>query len=102
MSTNTQKPEWSAAHKLSANTEGWDIFDAGGEEYRLCRIDDPEQWMEDKDVPAVGTLSDDADAWKIVFTGTQTHHVAALAFMKYHNPEEVAQMESIDFTRPGM
>ena len=94
MSTNTQKPEWSAEHKLAANTEGWDIFDTGGEGYRLCRIDDPEQWMEDMNVPSVATLSDDTDAWRIVFSGELTHHAAALAFMRRLNPQEVAEMEA--------
>jgi hypothetical protein len=101
MSTTTKKPEWSAAHKLCANTEGWDIFDTGGKEYRLCRIDDPEQWMEDMNVPSVATLSDDEDAWKIVLSGMQPHHVAALEFMKYHNPDEVAHMRDGIATHPS-
>jgi hypothetical protein len=78
--------EWTAQNDSAASKEGWNIFETTGsssEKWQVQRIDFPE----DRE-----PLANESDAWELVYSGTDAHHVAARAFIQHHNPEEWAEI----------
>ena len=76
-----------------AEAEGWGIWECDGSEsgpYQLQRIDSPD----DRDAPSFG---DDAAAWEFVKAKAaegSAYHVAALDYLKQHNPLEYAAIHN--------
>lgn len=78
-------PAWSRTHFAAASLEGWGVFECVGSAngpWQIQRLDDA------SDVPGAPQLDDDEAAWRRVLQGGQPHHVAALAFLRAHNPIE--------------
>ena len=78
---------WTRVHSAQAILEGWDIFECWGSYDGPCqiqRIDFPED--------GEGHLSDDSDAWELVWygamAGSPLHH-RALNFIARNNPAEL-------------
>lgn len=87
--------EWPRENQAAALAEGWDIFCSDGSEdgpWQIQRLDDPEAWtMEDVETPNPNPFEGDADAWVHVRDKAAEEsplHVAALAFIQRHNPDE--------------
>lgn len=76
----TMTPPWTAEHSAAAQAEGWDVFECIGSSHG--------QWQIQK-VDADNKLDCDDAAWRIVATRAKPHHVAAVAFIKAHNPQEI-------------
>lgn len=72
--------EWSVAYSERACAEGWAIFDAGGES-QIQRLDEE------------GILSTDDQAWKIVMSGNEDHHVVARTIIFRDAPAEWDRMK---------
>lgn len=68
------------------HSEGWDIFEASGSiqnekgdrDFQLQRLDEE------------AILSDDVEAWNLVWSSDQPHHKKALDFLNEHSPAEYA------------
>lgn len=73
-------PPWTAEHSAAAQAEGWDIFECIGSSYGSWQI----QKLDENDI-----LDNDDDAWTIVGAQIKPHHVAAVAFLRAHNPIEI-------------
>lgn len=69
------EPDWTPEYAAKANEEGWDLFDASGEA-QIQRQDDQ------------GLLSEDAEAWRIVMTGNEDHHIIARTIVYRDSPQE--------------
>lgn len=79
------EPAWSHAHSTAAQMEGWDIFDTFGSDmgpWQLLHLDDT------SDIQGGTKLEDDAEAWRLVLTGSSPHHASAREFIRVHNPIE--------------
>lgn len=82
-------PAWSHEHAGAALREGWDIFECEGSAngpWQVQHLDDA------SDVPGAPQLESDGDAWRVLLTGNQPHHAAALDFIKAHCPEEYERL----------
>lgn len=78
-------PPWTAEHSAAAQAEGWDIFECFGSSYGSWQV---------QNLDESGKLTNDDDAWKIVGAQTKPHHVAAIAFLRAHNPQEITAFQS--------
>lgn len=88
--TVANAPEWTAAFSRSACLEGWDLYATAGSangDWQIQCVDDPKQASAElgEVVPALGS---DEMAWRLVYEGTESHHIAALEFLEIHNPKE--------------
>ena len=82
-------PAWMPAHSVAALKEGWEIFECSGSSYgpwQIQRLDDA------SDCPGSVQLDSDDDAWRLVLSGGQVHHRAALDFIKAHNAIEYEKL----------
>lgn len=72
---------WTIKHNQAAAKEGWGIYDCSGSEnapWEICKIDSPDE--------GEGELEEDADAWRLVLTGTGEHHQLAREFVTIFVP----------------
>lgn len=86
-------PKWTKADRIAANSEGWDIFNLGGPDCRVERIDYPDDW------PALPNgrkppylRGGDAQAWRIVKRGAKAGyalHVKALALVPQEERDRI-------------
>lgn len=82
-------PAWTEAHSDAAVKEGWNIWECFGSSsgpWQIQRLDDA------ADYPGSVQLESDDDAWRLVISGGQAHHRAALDFIKAHNDIEYEKL----------
>ena len=81
----TMDPPWTEENDRAASKEGWCLSECQGSAngpYQVQSFDDA------SDVEGAPQLDGDEQAWSIIIKGEKAHHVAALAFVKAHNPME--------------
>lgn len=91
------EPLWSENHALAASREGWGVFDSTGSangNWQVQRQDDPEMEAAETGF-SVPALQSDEQAWRLVYQGTEQHHLAACAFLIAHNPKEWASIKKV-------
>lgn len=71
--------EWSSEHCAKAAAEGWGIFNSG-EDSQIQRFDEE------------GLLDDDSQAWRLVMTSNEDHHLVARTTIFRDAPQEWDRM----------
>lgn len=91
------EPYWLASHALAALREGWNVYDSNGSangDWQVQCLDDPA--LASKELGfSVPILKYDDKAWRLVYEGTEPHHVAARTFLQAHNPKEWASIKKV-------
>ena len=91
------EPYWLPEHSEAATREGWNMFETQGSKngpWQVQAFDDPTE-AADACGLEIPRLRGDEDAWRLVFSGTEQHHIAARAFLQAHNPIELASIEKV-------
>jgi hypothetical protein len=81
---------WSPEHQKAANREGWDIFDSEGSangRWQIQKMDDVAGAAEASGHP-VPEIENDHAAWLLVYSGKESHQIAAREYIQRHNEVE--------------
>ena len=81
---------WHDHFSVAAHREGWCLSACHGSSFgpwQVQHLDCAGDFAAD-----VPQLDDDNHAWRIILEGRRPHHLAALAFVKKHNPKHYEEI----------